>query len=51
VRRHGNNVVADTVARSYCECVAPWAMHKKRAEVNGKHVCKDKNLMRLETSQ
>jgi hypothetical protein len=27
------------VPRSYCNCVAPWVMHKKRGKVNGKHVC------------
>jgi hypothetical protein len=38
--------VGATVERSYCECVAPWVMHKKLGEVNGKHVCKDENQMR-----
>jgi hypothetical protein len=40
-----------TVARSYCECVAPWEMHKKRGEVNRKHVREGENLMRQEASE
>jgi hypothetical protein len=26
-------------------------MHKKRGEVNGKHVCEDENVMRQEASE
>jgi hypothetical protein len=50
VRRHENDVVADDISEFLLR-VAPWVMHKKRGEVNGKHVCEDENVMRQEASE
>ena len=39
------------VTRSYYMCVAPSVMHKTRGDMNGKHVCRDENVIGLEASE
>jgi hypothetical protein len=39
------------VTRSYCKFAAPWVMHKTRGDVNGKHVCRDEEVIGLDASE
>jgi len=39
------------VTRSYFKCVALWLKHKTRGDVNGKHVCRDENVIGLDASE